>query len=104
MDQINLIAYDNYKLDIKTANKLAYELHKNLRIPNFVDNILEKFGLDLLIKTKNSGLISNIIYYFIETENTQMINHLISKIDKLMKRDYMGLIKYFYQLDYSRAE
>ncbi len=109
MDQINLITYDNNKLDIKTANKLAYELHKKLRVPGFVDNILEKFGLDLIIKSRNSGLISNIFYYFIETENTQMINHLISKIDtitnfKLMKRDYMGLIKYFYQLDYLRAE
>lgn len=108
-DQINLINYDNYKLDIKSTNKLAFELHKNLRVPSFVDNILEKFGLDLLIKTRNSGLISNIIYYFIETENTQMINKLISKLDtisnfKLMKRDYMGLINYFYQSDYVRTE
>ena len=109
MDQINPVNYDNYKLDIKSTNKLAFELHQNLRVPSFVDNVLEKFGLDLLIKTRNSGLISNIIYYFIETENTHMINQLIFSVDtitnfKLMKRDYMGLINYFYKLDYLRTE
>jgi hypothetical protein len=77
--------------------------------PGFVDNIIEKIGLDLLIKTRNSGLISNIFNYFVETVNTTMINNLESKISsigniKLMKRDYMCLIKYFYVQDYSRAQ
>lgn len=109
MDQNAISNYDNYNLDTKGANKLAFELHKNLMEPGFVDSIMEKFGLDLLIKTKNSGLVSNIINYFVETENTNGINQLVAKINavgnfKLMKRDYMGLIKYFYHLDYPRAE
>lgn len=109
MNHINLIDYNNYKLDTKGSNRLAFELHKNLRVSGFVDNILENFGLDLLIKTRNSGLISNILYYFIETGNTLMINQLVTKVNtidnfKLMKRDYMSLINYFYNLDYLLAE
>ncbi len=109
MDQISNSNYDNYKLDTRGANRLAYDLHKNLMEPGFVDNILETIGLDLLLKTRNSGLISNIINYFVETANTQMINYLETKIVsigniKLMKRDYMCLIKYFYIQDYSRSQ
>lgn len=106
MNQLNL---SNYNLNAREANQLAFELHKNLMIPGFVDNVMEKFGIDLLIKTKNSGIVSNIINYYIETKNTNMINHLITKIDiisdfKLMKRDYMNLICYFYYSDYQRAQ
>ncbi len=109
MDQISNSNNNNYKLDTRGVNKLAWDLHKNLMEPGFVDNIIETIGLDLLLKTRNSGLISNIINYFVETANTQMINHLESKIIaigniRLMKRDYMCLIKYFYIQDYSRAQ
>ncbi len=106
MDQISNSNYDNYKLDTKGANKLAWDLHKNLMEPGFVDNIIKTIGLDLLLKTRNSGLISNIINYFVETANTQMINQIEKKIGnfKLMKRDYMCLIKYFYVRDYPRAQ
>ncbi len=106
MDQISNSNYDNYKLDTRGANKLAWDLHKNLMEPGFVDNIIKTIGLDLLLKTRNSGLISNIINYFVETANTQMINQVESKIGniKLMKRDYMCLIKYFYVPDYPRAQ
>jgi len=109
MAQIPISNYVNYKLDTKGANKLAFELHVNLSKPGFVDNVIDNFGLDTLIKTKNSGLITNILYYFVETNNTDGINQVISIVDdianfKLMKRDYMMLIKYFYHTNYSRAQ
>lgn len=98
-----------YTLDTKGANKLAHEIYKNLKEPGFVDKVLELFSLNLLVKTKNSGLISNILTWFISTGNNLMINQLISEVNqisnfKLMKRDYMNLVCYFYHTDYPKAQ
>ncbi len=106
MTQINLT---NYNLDTKGASKLAFELHKNSKDLGFTEKVIEQFGLDLLVGTKNSGLISNILNWLITVGNTQMINQLVSKVNdtsnfKLMKRDFMSLICYFYHLDYSKAQ
>lgn len=105
----NNYTHSSYKLDLRGANKLAFEIHKNLMAPGFVDTIMENFGLELLVATKNSGLVSNILNYFVETSNTLMIDSLENKVAliddfKLMKRDYLNLCKYFYHQDYPRSQ
>lgn len=103
MNQINL---SNYKLDNRGANQLAYLMYK-YKEPEFVDKVMDQFGVELLLKTKNNGLISNVILHYIKKSSTHMINNLIINHNddfKLMKRDYLNLICYFYLSDYNRAK
>ena len=104
MDQINL---SNCNLDNKGANQIAFLMHK-YKESEFVDKVMEQFGVELLLKTKNNGLISNVLLHYIKTSSTHMINNLINKINdmsfKLMKRDYLNLICYFYSSNYIRAK
>ena len=74
----------------------------------FVEKILAQFGVELLVKTKNNGLISNLLLYYISISSTSTIDIILDKINqtdfKLMKRDFLNLICYFYPSDYSRAK
>ena len=106
MDQIN---FTNYKLDKYGTNQLAYLLYANLNNHDFIDMIIKQFTIESLIKTKNNGLISNILLYYIKILNNYMINQLIEYINelsdfKLMKRDYLNLICYYYNDNYHQAQ
>jgi hypothetical protein len=86
-------------------NTIAKLLHTN---NDKCNEIIKRYGLYNLIKIKNNGIISNILNYYIN-KNDDMINQILDMIDsldnfELMKRDYLNLIKYFYndnkKLDY----
>jgi hypothetical protein len=97
-----------YKLDKHGINNISYLLYNYLDNCDFVDRIIKHYSIELLIKTKNNGLISNILLYHIKILDNDMINKLliiISELDnfKLMKRDYLNLICYYYNNNYEHA-
>lgn len=97
------IDISSYKLDKKGVNQLAFLLYKNNNDSKLVNQILSTFSLEDLIDTKNNGLISNLLLYFISINDTNNIEQIISlgtiKGFNMMKRDYLNLAKYFYQID-----
>jgi hypothetical protein len=98
-----MIDINNYKLDEKGVKQLAFLLYQNNNDPGFVNQLINRFSLENLIKTKNNGLISNLLSYYISTNNVKKIEEIIiqsSNYDfNMMKRDYLNLSKYFYSID-----
>ena len=61
-----------------------------------------------MIKTKNNGLISHILNYYISIGDDANINQIIFMVSKmddfsLMKRDYLQLINYYYSTDKNKS-
>jgi hypothetical protein len=106
MEQID---FTTYKLDNRGINNISYLLYNYLDNYAFVECIIKHFSIELLIKTKNNGLISNILLYHIKILDNEIINKLlimITELDnfKLMKRDYLNLIYYYYNNNYEQAK
>jgi hypothetical protein len=85
-----------------------YMLHCSLNNKDMCMSLLEKIGIHNIIKSKNNGLISNLLEYYIRYDNN-MIAPLIQNLMKvecftLMKRDYLKLANYYYNDNYSMAE
>jgi len=103
------IDFTNYNLDNRGINNISYLLYNYLDNYAFVERIIKHFSIELLIKTKNNGLISNILLYHIKILNNEIINKLLIMITelenfKLMKRDYLNLICYYYNNNYEQAK
>lgn len=85
-----------------------YMLHCSLNDKDKCTLLLEKIGIHNIINSKNNGLISNLLEYYIRYDNN-MINPLIQNLLKvdcftLMKRDYLKLANYYYNDNYIMAE
>jgi hypothetical protein len=97
MTDINI---NNYNLDIKGVKQLAFLLYKIPNDSNLVNQIISKFSLENLIKTKNNGIISNLLCYYISINDINTIEEIIRLTSinnfNMMKRDYLNLAKYFY--------
>lgn len=105
MEQVD---FTNYKLEGKNINHLAFLMHKKACDQDFITSIIYFFGLENLVKTKNNGLISNILNYYINSNDDVNINQLIYFVSKmndfsLMKRDYLQLINYYYSINRTKA-
>ena len=89
-------------LTTKKVKNIAYQLFIN---PDhtFINDLISTYTLDGLIKTRNRGLISNLLTYYISINNDIYI-HEILKDQELMKRDYLNIIKYYYNTNYYFAE
>jgi len=94
------------KLTGKFINKLAFIIYQNLNDKNydFITHIISHYHLLNIINTKNNGLISNIILFYIFNSNTDKIIEIISICESfedfsLMKRDFLQISKYFYSID-----
>lgn len=83
-------------------NKLAYSLHQSSNY-ELHQTVIETMGLDDILSTQHNGLISNILNYLIETKNEILIELILSSDINLMKRDYLQLIKYYYQQNKDRS-
>ncbi len=98
------IDISSYNLDGKGVKQLAFLLHQSNNDSNLVNQLVSKFSMENLIKTKNNGLISNLLHYYISTDNIEIINQIVSLANihdfNMMKRDYLNLAKYFYQIDF----
>lgn len=85
-------------------NNLSYSLYNLIENNNHdeIKKLLNDYNLYDLLNTKNNGLISNLIKINIlfknENEILNIINYVESLNDfKLMKRDYINLIKFYNQ-------
>lgn len=100
MEQFDI---SNYNLEARSVNQLAFLLFKTNNDSKLVNQLVSRFSLENLIKTKNNGLISNLLLYYISTNESDKIEEIIrlSCIYEfvMMKRDYLNLAKYFYQID-----
>jgi hypothetical protein len=99
----------NYKLNASGVKQLAHLLHEQSTNYEFINNIINYYTLEALINTKNNGLISNILSFYMNTKNDIILTQIIPYINqlnnfKLMKRDYMNFINYYYINNYSQAE
>lgn len=98
----------NIKLDIKGISKLSFLLHKSLHDHNNSNILINNYKLDDLINTKHNGLISNLLNIYIYNKNDEIILEIINKTAiltnfKLMKRDYLNLINYYYNTDFDKS-
>lgn len=101
MEQID---FSNYNLLGRDINQLAFIFHKNINNQDIIVQIIKFFGLENLINTKHNGMISKILEYFINQSNEEIINQIVTKVEsfkdfKFMKRDYLHLIKHYYNAD-----
>jgi hypothetical protein len=98
-----LIDISKYNLEAKSVKQLAFLLYQTNNDSQLVNQLVSKFSLENLIKTKNNGLISNLLLYYISSEDNDKIEEIIrlGQIHNLslMKRDYLNLAKYYYQYD-----
>lgn len=77
-------------------NLLCREFHDYLSSNKYdliQTNIIGKYELNMLIDTKNRGLISLILQFGISTNNNEIISHIEPFLN--MKRDYLNLILYY---------
>jgi hypothetical protein len=87
-------------MEHKLCNLLYNYLNKELFFrENEIDKLIEK----LLIYKKNKSIISLLLRYYIYTNNNDEINNLINN-HVLMKRDYLNLIKYYYNDNIKKSE
>jgi hypothetical protein len=99
----------NYKLNASGVKQLAHLLYEQSTNYEFINNVINYYTLEALINTKNNGLISNILSFYINTKNDIILTQIIPYITqlnnfKLMKRDYMNFINYYYINNYPLAE
>ena len=85
-----------------------YILYRSLDNIDTCSSLLEKIGIQNIINSKNNGMVSNLLEYYIRYENN-MIDMLLKNLLKvecftLMKRDYLKLANYYYTDNYSMAE
>lgn len=85
-----------------------YMLYSSLDDKNKCISMLEKIGIHNIINSKNNGLVSNLLEYYIRYDNNMIASFIqnIMKIDcfTLMKRDFLKLANFYYTDNYSLAE
>jgi hypothetical protein len=94
-------------LTLKNINQLGFYMYK-IDQPSQFEELIDRFGLDKLLETKNNGIISNILLHYIKMKDDLKINLLIDTVSllngfELMKRDYLNLIKYYYMNQMTKA-
>ncbi len=98
------IDFSNYNLSGRDINQLAFIFHKNIDKKEIISEMTKFFGLENLLNTKHNGMVSKILEYFINQSDDNIINQIVTKVEsfddfKFMKRDYLHLIKYYYDTD-----
>jgi len=84
-----------------------YMLYRSLDDKDICTSLLEKIGIQNIINSKNNGLVSNLLEYYIRYDNNMivpLIENLIKVEFSLMKRDYLKLANFYYHSNYSLAK
>ena len=98
METFNIDTKQSAKQYKMNCDKLAYILHSANNSTIVFEPIIENYTIDKMIKTNHNGIISNLLTYFISTNNIISISYIIEfSSDIMMKRDYFHLIKYYYK-------
>jgi hypothetical protein len=98
------IDFSNYNLSGRDINQLAFIFHQNINKQEIISQMIKFFGFEHLINTKHNGMVSKILEYFINKSDEKMIDLIVTKVEsfddfKFMKRDYLHLIKFYYNTD-----
>jgi len=97
------IDISKYNLEGKGIKQIAFLLYQTKNDSKLVNQLVSRFSLEKLIKTKNNGLISNLLIYFISINDFERIDEIVKLGNvygfNMMKRDYLNLAKYFYSID-----
>lgn len=84
----------------KQCDQLARTLHEANNSIDIFEAIVCN-NIDKLLETKHNGIVSKLIEYYIHNNNDNMISHIVTYMEnidnfQLMKRDYLHIIKYYY--------
>ena len=81
--------------------KIAYNIYNLLNIDNNkILDLINIYGLDNLLL--NNGCLSNLLIYYINNKDNNKIDYILSK-NNLMKRDYLNITKYYYDIDFNKS-
>ena len=87
----------------KQYDILGYTLHQANNNSDVFEKIIEEHTMEKICSLNHNGIVSNLLEYFIKTDHNK-IETLLSYITVgLMKRDYMHLIKYYYDNNLNHA-
>jgi len=83
-------------------NHIGFKLHKLILNKNYneINNILLINDLDILLD--NNGCLSNILLFYIYLNDNDNITKILSK-NNLMKRDYLNIAKFYYNINYEKS-
>ena len=97
MLSINMNIETNKKYNINQLSKILYD-----NLDNNIEYIYN-YNINDLLKLKNNGILSLLIQYYIKLNDNYNINYIIDNIKFnnliLLKRDYLNIIKFYYNLD-----
>ena len=78
----------------KILNNLGKMFYNNI-------NLIQDYNIDDLLKYKHSGITSLVLKFYINKKDK--IDYIINKDINFMKRDYLIIILYYYDIDYNKA-
>jgi hypothetical protein len=83
-------------------NKIGNEIYKllNNNNNNEILDIININGLNNLLL--HNGCLSNLLIYYINNNDNDKINYILTKTN-LMKRDYLNITKYYYEIDFDKS-
>ena len=83
-------------------DKIGYTLYKYIIDKNYdkIKNIIENQDLNEILL--HNGCLSNIILYYINYNDIININKILLRTN-LMKRDYLNISKYFYDINFDKS-
>ena len=64
-------------------------------------NLIQDYDIDELLNYKHSGITSLVLKCYINNKNK--LDYIINKDIKFMKRDYLIIILYYYDIDYNKV-
>jgi hypothetical protein len=94
----NFDSQQSKKQKDRECDSCAYALHIASNNIKIFEQIIEMYTLDVLFETRHNGIISKLLEYFIHINDNVRIVCLLETVEMiLMKRDYLHLIKYYYE-------
>ena len=100
----NFDSHQSKKQKDRECDKCAYILHMISCDINIFEQIIEMYTLEILLSTKHNGIISKLLEYFIHIKDNVRIMYLLETVETiLMKRDYLHIIKYYYDFSLELA-
>ncbi len=82
---------------------IARILKESLTEPSLFEQIVTRFTLIKLIQSQDSGIISNLLVYFISKNSSNSIELIELESLNLLKRDKLRLSKYYYHINFARS-
>ena len=82
---------------------MEYLLYRSIDDSEKMEQLIQEIGFDNIIKSKNNGMISNILYHYIKLNKQQYIELILNNVE-LMKRDHLRLACYYYDTNFEISD